>query len=171
MTYMKIVQFSRPPPPLSIYIQNSSTPLILDIYLQIITNQLKENIIQGWLLYVIRPFLQVDFHFQCQLINLIWLSFDFLSFSWSLTICFFVSLYFCVCSCPNNITECLLFITSCIFSSHFAINLFHLHNLSTHNCIVHVNKIKTKAKPSQVTFKLATHSIVWFSPQTMQWYH
>ena len=30
MTSMKIFQFSRPPPPLFIYVQNSSTPLTLD---------------------------------------------------------------------------------------------------------------------------------------------
>ena len=33
------------------------------------------------------------------------------------------------------------------------------------------DKIKTKTKPSHVTFKLTTRSIVRFSPQTMQWYH
>ena len=49
--------------------------------LQIITNQLKENIIQGWLLYVIRSFFQVHFHFQHQLINLVLLSFDFFPFN------------------------------------------------------------------------------------------
>ena len=54
--------------------------------LQMITNQLKESIIQGWLLYIIRTFLQVSFRFQYQSINLVWLSFDFFSFSWSLTI-------------------------------------------------------------------------------------
>ena len=48
-----------------------------------ITNQLKENIIQGCLLYVIRSFLQVGFRFQYQLINLVWHSIDFFSFSWS----------------------------------------------------------------------------------------
>ena len=60
--------------------------------LQMITNQLKENIIQWWLLHVIRPFVQVGFCFQHQLINLAWLSIDLLSFTWSLTICFFVVL-------------------------------------------------------------------------------
>ena len=61
MTPMKIVQFSRAPPPLSIYVQNSSIPLTLDVQfqtnpipLQMITNQLEEHIIQGWLLYVVR---------------------------------------------------------------------------------------------------------------------
>ena len=42
---------------------------------------------------VIRSLLQVGFCFQYQLINFFWLSFDFFSFSWSLTICFFVPLY------------------------------------------------------------------------------
>ena len=76
---------------LSSYIQNSSTPLTLDVQfptnppppLQMITNQSKENIIQGWLLYVIRSSLQVGFCFQYQLINLVWLSIEFFSFSWS----------------------------------------------------------------------------------------
>ena len=53
MTSMKIAQFLRPPTPLSICIQNSSTLLTLDVQfqtnrspLQMITNQLKENLIQ-----------------------------------------------------------------------------------------------------------------------------
>ena len=88
-TSMKIVQFSRLPTPLSSYVPNSSNPLTLDVQfqttppLQIVTNQLKENIIQGWLLYVIRSFFQVEFRFQYQLINLVWLSIDFFPFSWS----------------------------------------------------------------------------------------
>ena len=53
----------------------------------------KKSIIQRWLLYVIRSFLQVGFRFQHQLINLVWLSFDFFSFSWSLAIWFCVALY------------------------------------------------------------------------------
>ena len=51
-------------------ILNEHTPPI-----QVITNQLKENIIQEWLLYVIRSFLQVGFRFQYQSINLVWFSF------------------------------------------------------------------------------------------------
>ena len=51
--------------------------------LQIITNQFKENIIQIWLLHVIRSFLLVGFCSQYQLINLVWLSIDFYPFSWS----------------------------------------------------------------------------------------
>ena len=56
---------------------------------QTITNQLKGNIVLGWLLYVIRSFLHVDLRFQYQLINLVWLSIDFFSFNWSQ-------------SCPQN---------------------------------------------------------------------
>ena len=64
----KLANFQEPPLPLSIYVQNSSTPLTLEVQfqtkppLQLINNQLKENIIQVWLLYVIRFFLQVGFH-------------------------------------------------------------------------------------------------------------
>ena len=53
MTSKKIAQFSRPLTPSPIYVQNSSTPLNLDVQfqtdppLQMITNQFKENIIQG----------------------------------------------------------------------------------------------------------------------------
>ena len=49
--------------------------------LQMITNQLKGNVILGWLLYVITSFLQVGFRFQYQLNNLVWLSVDFFPFS------------------------------------------------------------------------------------------
>ena len=101
------------------------TPLLL----KMITNQLKENIIQGWLLYVTRFFLRIGFRFQYQLINVTWLSFYFFSFNWSLTICFFVALYSCVCSFPKYIRKCLVIVH--IFSNHFAINLFYLHNLKT----------------------------------------
>ena len=47
------------------------------------TNELKKNIIQGWLLYLTRPFLQVGLRFQYQLINLVWLSTGFFLFSWN----------------------------------------------------------------------------------------
>ena len=55
----------------------------LPLPLQIMTNQLKENIIQGWLLHDIRSFLQVGFCSQYQLTNLVWLSIDFYLFSWN----------------------------------------------------------------------------------------
>ena len=117
---------------LPIYVRNSSTPLSLDAqfptnppsFCQVITNQWKENIIQAWLLYVIRSSLQIGFRFQYQLINVIWLSFPLPVFP------------------------------------------FYLFSL-----FMWTNKIKTKRKPSYVTFKLTTRSIVWFSPQTIQWYH
>ena len=137
-----------------------------------ITNNLKENIIQEWLLYVIRSFLQVGFRFQYKLINLVCLSFHFFSFSWSLTICFFVALNSCVCNCPK------LFIIIHIFGIHSPINLLYLHNLKTQTNYgtttapyLWTNENKTKAKPSRVTFKLTMRSIVRFSPKTMRSYH
>ena len=92
---MKIVQFSRPPTLLSIYVQNSSTPLTLDIQFQ--TNhspspndnqsiKRKHNPRMTIICYQVLPSDQ--------------LSFDFFSINWSL-ICFFVVLYSCVCSCPK----------------------------------------------------------------------
>ena len=48
--------------------------------LQIITNQLKENVIQG-LFHVIRSFHQVGFCSQYQLINLVWLFIDSYTFN------------------------------------------------------------------------------------------
>ena len=91
MTSMKILQFSTPPNPLFqlrpkfFHPLDLGRPILNESLppLQIIANQLKENIIQGWLLYLVRPFLQVGFRFQHQLINLMWLSIDFFSFSWS----------------------------------------------------------------------------------------
>ena len=144
MTSMNILQFSGPP-----------TPLVPSLPFQMITNQLKESTIQGWLLYVIRSFLQVDFRFQYQLINLVWLSFDFFSFSWSLTICFFVALHYCACSCP------ILFIIIHIFGIHFPINLFllaQLENVSklwNNNPTVHVNEqnqYKKKLRHIQIDY-------------------
>ena len=63
----------------------------------------KHNTIKsiGWLLYVIKSFFQVNFRFQYQLISLVLLSFDFFLFNWSLTICFSVTLYSCVCFCQK----------------------------------------------------------------------
>ena len=52
-------------------------------------------------IYIIKSFLQVVFRFQYQFINLVWLSFDFFSFSLTLTIYFFVALYPYVCSYPK----------------------------------------------------------------------
>ena len=74
MTSMKIVQFSRPPTPLVHLRPKFFDPLDLGrpisyespLLLQMITSQLKENIIKGWILYVIRSFLQVGFGFPYQ---------------------------------------------------------------------------------------------------------
>ena len=163
MASMKIVQFSRPPLSLSSYVQNSSTILTLDVQfqttssphlsLQIIANQLKENIIQEWLLYIIRSFIQVGFWFQFQLINLVWLSIDFSPFSWSQPCpeSYFLKLktFFSVSSHCKNICWVKMswilfrgFTFLCVqlfknnsfaiiqvFTTYFAINLFYLHIL------------------------------------------
>ena len=87
--------------------------------IQLIITQLKENIIQGWLLYVIRTFFKVGFRFQYQLINLDWLSFEFFSFNWSLIISFLVDLYSWMRNCPK-IEQNILYSH---FSTHFAIKI------------------------------------------------
>ena len=116
----ELSNFQYPQPPLSIYVQNSSNPLTMDVQFQtkrpsphppihhpptphkMITNQLQENIIQGWLLYVIRVLLSSRLSF---FINLVWLSFDFFSFSWR-HLSAFSWLYALVCAV---VTKCLLF--------------------------------------------------------------
>ena len=89
---MKIVQFSRPPTPpcpATSRIVQHPRPWMFNFKwtpsptLQMINNQIKGNIILGWLLHVIMSILYVCFPFQYQLINLVWLSIDFFSFSWS----------------------------------------------------------------------------------------
>ena len=100
--------FQGPLSPLSIYVQNSSTPLTLNpldvpsppsrsrndnqsikkIYNPRMTIICHHVLPSGWLSFSVST-------------HLIWLSFDFFSFSWSLTICLFVALYSCVCSYPN----------------------------------------------------------------------
>ena len=145
---LNIVQFQTPP--FSIYIQNSSIPLTLDAQfqmnppLQMITNQLQDNIIKGWL-YVIRSFFQVNFRIQYQLVNFVWLSFDLFLFSWNHTTYFFEAfILFCV-QLSKNIKKCLLFIIIHISSTHFAINLLFaqlesVHKLWNNNCNMLVNK-------------------------------
>ena len=105
----KLSNFQYAPPLLSFYVQNVSTPLVqlqtihthTHTPRQVITDQLKENVIQWWIIYAVRSFFQIGFRFKYQLINLLWLSFDFFSFSWSVNICFFMALNSCVCSCPK----------------------------------------------------------------------
>ena len=118
---IKIIQFSIPPPTLSIYVQNFSILLTLDVLFQMKpplskwyqSIKRKHNLRMAIICYQVLPsgrlsfsvstrsFLQVDFRFLYQLINLVWLSFDFFSFSWCLTICFFVALHSCMRSCPK----------------------------------------------------------------------
>ena len=78
MTSMKIIQFSRPPTPLVHLPPKFFHPLDLgrpfpnattSPPLQMITNQWKENIIQGWLLYVIRSFFQVGFRLSSLILH------------------------------------------------------------------------------------------------------
>ena len=71
MTSMKIAQFSKSLSPLVHLCPKFFYPVDLGcpipkkpLPLQIIAIQLKKNIIQGWLLYVIRSFLQAGFRFQ-----------------------------------------------------------------------------------------------------------
>ena len=85
----------------------------------------------------------------------------------------------CAVQLSENNTKFVLFIIIHILSTHFAINLFYLHNMrtnmltnygtTTESCMW-TNEIKTKPKPSHATFKLTTGSIVWFSLETIQWY-
>ena len=89
----KLSNFQDPPPPLYSYVQNSSTPLILDVEFQtnpplplsllMITGQSKEKHNPRMTYMFIRSFPQVSFRFQYQIIDLVWLSIDFFSFSWS----------------------------------------------------------------------------------------
>ena len=130
-------------------------PISNESLLQMITNQSQGSIILGLLLYFIRSFLQVGFRFQYQLmINLVWLSIDFSSFSWSqyrpqgnfkkLKISFrllfiarrragvkvkmkpFLWLYILVCAVAEKHHEIFSF-KKVFFSAHFAINLFYFH--------------------------------------------
>ena len=93
MTPMKIVQFSRAPPPLSIYVQNSSIPLTLDVQFQINPHPSPND--NQSIKRTHNPRMTI-ICYQV-LVSL----FYFFSFSWSLTIYFFVALYSCVCSCPK----------------------------------------------------------------------
>ena len=131
MMSMKIVQFSIPPHPLcpsTSKIPPPPWPWTSNFRrapsLQMIVNPLNENSFQGWLLYVIRSFLQVGFRFPYQPINLVWISFEdsllYLLLRGFILLCVQLS---------ENIKKCLLLKIIHIFSTHFAINLFYLHNL------------------------------------------
>ena len=157
MMSTKILQFSRPPTPLPIYVQNSSTlwPWTSNFKRNPPLNQsMKRKHNPRMNIYVIRSFLQVGFRFQYQLINLVWLSFDFFSFSWSLTIYFFVALYSCVCSCPRvpNVFYLKLFTflvlllqSTCLFAQ-----FENQNKLWNNNSAVHVNQQNQNKKQNQV---------------------
>ena len=171
-----VLEFSRPPTPLPIYLQNSSTSLNLNLQfqttplqppasLQMITNQRKYNPSMTNASYQV--LLSGRLLFSANLINLVWLSFDFFLFSWSLTFCFVVPLYSLVCAVVQKYHEIQ------IFSTPFAISLLQSTNYGTTIApCMWTNKIKTKRKPCYITFTLTTCSIVVrFTPQVMQWYH
>ena len=113
MTPMKIVQFSRAPPPLSIYVQNSSIPLTLDVQFQ--TNPHPSPNDNQSIKRTHNP--RIPF----------FTSFHLAEASPST----FSSLYTLVCAVVLNITKCILFTIIHIFGTHFAINLFYSHNLKT----------------------------------------
>ena len=156
-----------------------------------ITNQLKENIIQGRLFYVIRSFLQVGFRFQYQLINLVWLSIDFFSFSWSqprpkinfkkLKASFSSSSRWgLVCAVVEKYHEMYFIYNYSHFWYSFSnqpvlfVQLENINKLWNNNRTVHVNErnqTNKQTKKSHVTSKLTTRSIVRFSPQAIHWYH
>ena len=171
-----VLEFSRPPTPLPIYLQNSSTSLNLNLQfqttplqppasLQMITNQRKYNPSMTTASYQV--LLSGRLLFSANLINLVWLSFDFFLFSWSLTFCFVVPLYSLVCAVVQKYHEIQ------IFSTPFAISLLQSTNYGTTIApCMWTNKIKAKRKPCYITFTLTTCSIVVrFTPQVMQWYH
>ena len=133
-----------PHPPLFIFVQNSSTPLTLDVQFQTNPPFPKENIIQRWHSYMLSgPSFRSAFVFSINSLALsglpltsyhlaeAWLS----AFSWLWTL---------VLQLSENITKCLLFLIIHIFSIHFAMNLvlfIHLENVNklwSNNCIVHV---------------------------------
>ena len=156
---MKIFHFSRPPTPF-VHLRpkffhpfDLERPISNDSPLQMITNQLKEKIIQGWLLYVIRSFLQVGFRFQYQPINLVWLSFDFFSFSWSLV--FFRGFILSCVQLSKIIYNYSYFWYSFSNQSVLLAQLENVNKLWNNNRTVHVNeqnrnKNKTTSRHIQI---------------------
>ena len=131
----------------------------------LITNQLKENVIKGWLLDVIRSFFQGSFLFQYQLINLAWIffGFDFIHLLKPHYLLFRGFILLCV-QLSKNITKCFFYYHSSFwysFCNHPALfaQLENVNRLLNNNRTVHVNELKTKTKPNHVTFQLTTGSI------------
>ena len=145
MTSMKIVEFSRPPTLLVHLRPTFFHPLDLE--------------------GPISKDLQFQFQFPFRS-AFVFSAFDFFSCSWSLTICFSCGFIFLCVKLSKNITKCLLFIIIHIFSTHFEINLFYLHNFNienvnklwSNNSTVHVNKRnqnKNKTKLRHIQIDLA----------------
>ena len=159
----KLSNFQDPPSPLSIYVQIFFTPLTLDVQFQMKhhspndNQSIKKNIIQEWLLYVIRPFFQTGFRFQYQLINLVWLSFDFFHLAEaSLLYLLLRGFIFLRVQLSENIKKCLLFIVIPIFSTHFAINLSFCTTWKSKQTTEQLRyraykRTKSKQKQNQVT--------------------
>ena len=138
MTSMKIVQFSRPPTPFSIYVQNSSTFLNSDVQFQ--TTPLSKWEPINWKktqskddYYMLSgPSFKSSFVFSIN--PLILTGFPLTSFHLAEASLLYFLLHGFTILCvqlSENIEKCLLFIIIHIFSTNFANNLFHLHNLKT----------------------------------------
>ena len=172
MKSMKIVQFSRPASPLCPCTYKIFPPFCLwgsnfkrMPPLQIITNQLKVNIIKGWLLYVIKSFIQVGFRFH----SLILSGFPLTSFHplWFLFIkphyLPFLGLYSCMCSCPK------------ILQNVFYLQLFIFLVLTLNQTVffaqVHraCERPKSKRKQNQVTSHSNCPRVLLFDLAHKQW--
>ena len=132
-TTMQIFQFSRPLiphihlRPMFFHPLDLGRPISNEPPLQMITSQLKEKKIQGWLLYVIRSFLQIGLRFECQLA---WISFDFFSSETSQFA--FWWLYTQMRAAVGKYHEMsFIYNSSHFLITYFAINLFYLYNLKT----------------------------------------
>ena len=163
----KLSNFQDPPLPLSIYVQNSSNPLTLDVQFQTNTpslddnHQLKENKILGWLLYAIRSafvfsinsLILSGFPLTCFHSAEVLLS----AFSWLYT----PSWLYAVDQKHHEMS----FITIHFFSTYFSINMFFYWTTwkrkqtmeeQMHRVCERTNKIKPETKPGHVTLKLTT---------------
>ena len=95
-------------------------------YNQMTTNRLKENI-QGWLLDHVLPSGLV---FRGNL--LIFSGIPLTSFPLAEASLSSFSRFYALCvQLSKNITKCLLFVSIHVFSTHFAVSFFYLHNLRT----------------------------------------
>ena len=134
-----------------------------------ITNQLKENIIKGWLFMLSGPSFTPAFVFS---INSLILS-VFLLTSFHLaeaSLSPFSWLYTLVCAVVQKYHEMSFIYIIHIFITHFTINLFYLHDLKRKQPHRACKRTKSKQKQNHVMLHSNWHmgSIARFSPQTMQ---